>query len=232
MRDDTDLARLAREGRERIEKEARRKAEEARSHGNTHVRVALGVHYGSPRKRVSGVIMALGIVGTIATASAASAVDSSVPGEMVILPLFLTFYGALALGLLQPTASESRVVAEHAYVEDRPYRVTGYFESLSITPMPKMTLSAQLTFAGEVPPTSLVRDIVGRVDTQATVEPMGSGLLVQSGPISGVTGIRSGGVWIHRNHMIVPWVHAFLDEVAAPLHARYPLAQVDFDRLV
>ena len=70
------------------------------------------------------------------------------------------------------------------------------------------------------------------VDTQATVEPMGSGLLVQSGPISGVTGIRSGGVWIHRNHMIVPWVHAFLDEVAAPLHARYPLAQVDFDRLV
>lgn len=221
-----DLARLAREGRQKIETQSKQRAELELERGETHVRVALGVHYGSPRKRIPFVVMMLGIVGTLAVAFR----EDTLPYMAITLPMLL--YGALALGLLEPSASEERIAEERAFVSKQPFTVTGYFESLAKEPVPQMRLVARARFRGEIAPSELVRDVVGRVDPEAEVQGTGDELVVSSSAISGATGIRQGHVWIYRNHKLVPWLHQMVEEVFVPVHSRYPIESVEFERRV
>ncbi len=224
--DDSDLARLARDGRERIERETQAQQKRAQRYADTNTRVALGVHYGSPLKRIVGGIAVLGGVGVLAQQGG---LLGAVP---IALPLAMLFNGALAAALLQPVASAGCIAREYEFVEKRPFPVNGYFDALAIAPVQEAQVLMHVRFRTQAPSPSLLKDIVGRVDVEATVTQSRDGLTIQSSPISGATGIRSGGALIYRNHRIVPWLHELLDEVLTPVHASYPIESVDIDRLV
>lgn len=227
MSQNPDLARLAREGRERIEREAREQAKRDAQLGDINMRVALGAHYGSPRKRVCLGIVALGVLWGIVGGAA-----GWLEGARGALPLLLITNGFLGVALLQPVASVDQIARERAFVAGRPFRVSGYFEALSDAPMPEARLLVRVRFASSVPAPNLLNDVLGCIDTQATVDQAAGGLLIQSGAISGLTGIKSGGSWVYRNHRIVPWLHGLLEDVLGPVHASYPIASVDIDRVV
>jgi hypothetical protein len=226
-----ELQRLAEEGARKAERARRVEAQLAEYAGNVELRVALGGHYGSPRKRVC-VGMAFAGLAVLAT-SVMSAVDSTgpVPSFNPVLQgigTMLTSLGIVGAAVLQPVASKSRLRAERQWVENLPFPLQGYFEGLSETPLPSFVVLAEVSFQRAAPPADLLRALAGRAG--ATAHGTGPKVLFQSAAISGATGVRSGHRFIYRNHRMVPYVHQLVDDVLLPLHREYPLAEVRLER--
>ena len=218
-----ELLRLAAEGARNIERADQRQLEQ----GEQHMRVALGAHYGSARQRGLYVPLVVGAGLVAAMAAGFLSVDYLTAGMAVLLP------GALGVAFLDPVASDGRVASERAWLAARPFPVRGYFEALQQRPVAGAVLLVRLRFAGETPPLDLVQGVLGPVDADASVQPAGGrDLVMRSGLVSGVTGIRINKVPVYRNHRIVPYVHRLVDEVLAPLHATYPIDQVELTRPV
>lgn len=217
-----ELLRLAAEGARNIERADQRQLEQ----GEQHMRVALGAHYGSARQRGLYVPLVVGAGLVAAMASGLLSIDYLTAGMAVLL------LGALGVAFLDPVAGDARVASERAWLAARPFPVRGYFEALQQRPVAGAVLLVQLRFAGETPPLDLVQGVLARIDPDAGVQSAGGGLVLQSGRVSGVTGIRINKVPVYRNHRIVPYVHRLVDEVLAPLHATYPIDQVELTRPV
>jgi hypothetical protein len=219
-----ELLRLAEEGARNIQRADRGRAAEA----DRHLRVALGAHYGSLLRRLAILPLLVGIAGIVGGSTQMLPPEVFLPGAIFFAPL-----GMFGFFFLDPKASRGRVEKERAWLTSRGFPVSGYFEALSQTPTSSARLIVQVRFTGEVPPLDLVQGVLGRIDAAGTVQPAGGGALVlRSGGISGVTGIRVNKVPVYRNHRIVPYVHRLVDEVLAPLHATYPLADVAITRPV
>ncbi|WP_096332616.1 hypothetical protein [Nannocystis exedens] len=218
-----ELLRLAAEGARNIQRADERQLAE----GDKHMRVALGAHYGSARRR--GFYVPLVVGGGLVASMAAGflSVDYLTAGMAVLL------LGVLGVAFLEPVAGDGRIARERAWLAARPFPVRGYFEALQQRPVSGAVLLAQVWFAGDAPPLDLVQGVLGRIDAGASVQPTGGrGLVLQSSLISGATGTRVNKVPVYRNHRIVPYVHRLVDEVLAPLHATYPIDQVDLTRPV
>ncbi|MCY0994466.1 hypothetical protein OV203_45505 [Nannocystis sp. ILAH1] len=218
-----ELLRLAAEGARNIERADQRQLEL----GDNHMRVALGAHYGSARQRALYVPMLVGGGLVAAMAAGFISVDYLTAGMAVLLP------GLLGVAFLDPVAGDARVASERDWLAARPFPVRGYFEALQQRPVAGAVLLTQVRFAGETPPLDLVQGVLGRIDANPSVRSAGGrDLVLQSGLVSGATGIRINKVPVYRNHRIVPYVHRLVDEVLAPLHATYPIDQVELTRPV
>lgn len=216
-----ELLRLAEEGARNIQRAAGGQAAEA----DRHLRVALGAHYGTSLRRLAVLPMIAG--GSLIAATS----SGQLPSTWISAGIPMLIFGLLGVVFLEPRAGRSQVEREREWLGSRGFPLSGYLEALGQPPTPSALLLARVRFTGEVPPLDLVQGVLGRVDPAATVQPAGQGaLLIRSGGISGSTGMRSGNVFIYRNHRLVPYVHRLVDEVLAPLHATYPLAAVELTR--
>jgi hypothetical protein len=218
-----ELLRLAAEGARNIQRADARQLARA----DQHLRVALGAHFGSPRRWVFMVFAAIGVGLTVATSSGLLDI-SMVPVGVVAL-----MGGVLPLAFKSPAIGDAGLERERAWLASRPFPLAGYFEALRQPPTSGALLLVRVRFAGEVPPVDLVQGLLGRIDPQGAVQSAGGReLLLQSGLISGATGIRINKVPVYRNHRIVGYVHRLADELLAPVHASYPLAEVELTRPV
>ena len=118
---------------------------------------------------------------------------------------------------------------EQQWVEALPFSLERYFDVLSETPVPSTVILAEVTFQSALPPAELLHALAGRAEARARVEGDLHACIV-SGPISGVTGIRSGGRFLYRNHLVAKYVHTLVEEVLVPMHREYPLVSVRFAR--
>ncbi|WAS98003.1 hypothetical protein [Nannocystis punicea] len=218
-----ELLRLAEEGARNIQRADQSQLAQA----DKHMRVALGVHHGSGRQRAFYVPLVVGAGLVASMASGYLAVDYLTAGMAVLL------LGVLGVSFVEPVAGAGELERERAWLAGRPFPVRGYFEALQQRPVSGAVLMVQVRFAGETPPLDLVQGVLGRIDANPGVQQAGDrDLVLRSGLISGATGIRINKVPVYRNHRIVPYVHRLVDEVLAPLHATYPIDQVDLTRPV
>lgn len=216
-----ELLRLAEQGARNIQAADRTQLARA----DKHMRVALGAHYGSPRQRVFFVPIVVGAGFVAAT------VSGFIPVEWLAAGLAPMMIGVFGAAFITPVAGDERIASEREWLATRPFPVTGYFEALQQTPTSGALLFTRVRFAGEVPTPDLVQGVLGVIDANPVVRPAGDRIyLLQSGLISGATGIRVNRVPVYRNHRIVPYVHSLVDKVLGPLHATYPIDQVELTR--
>ncbi|MBZ5708658.1 hypothetical protein [Nannocystis pusilla] len=216
-----ELLRLAEQGARNIQAADRTQIARA----DRHMRVALGAHYGSLRQRLFFVPLVVGAGFVAATAAGFLPVDWLGAG---MAPMMFGVFGA---AFIEPVAGDGRIAGEREWLATRPFPVTGYFEALQHPPTSGALLLTRVRFAGEVPPPDLVQGVLGVIDANPVVRPEGGQIyLLQSGLISGATGIRINKRPVYRNHRIVPYVHGLVDNVLAPLHATYPIDQVELTR--
>lgn len=216
-----ELLRLAAEGARNIQRADASQLAKA----DQHVRVALGAHFGSPRRWLFFVLTAIGAGLIAATSTDLLAVQLAPVGMAVMMG------GAFGAAFLSPAVNDAGLERERAWLASRPFPLAGYFEALRQPPTSGALLLVRVRFAGEVPPVDLVQGLLGRIDPKGAVQSAGvRELLLQSGLISGATGIRVNKVPVYRNHRIVGYVHRLADELLAPLHASYPLAEVELTR--
>lgn len=221
-----ELQRLAEEGARNAARANQVEQRLRQLEEDMHLRVALGAHYGSPRRRWCAAVAVGG--GALLVAMAAEALSTDLQGVATVA-LCAGFFGA---ALLQPAASSERVDAERRWVEALPFVLDGYFDCLAQPPQPVIALLLDVRFAHSAPARDLFRGLLGRADPGARLEGEGAGRIVaQSRPVSGSTGRRINGKVVYRSHRLVPYVHQLIDRVLLPLHAEYPLSEVRLERV-
>jgi hypothetical protein len=197
----------------------------AETQGDRNLRVALGAHYGTLLGRLS---FALGVGGGgLLLAILGDVVGERwLPGALLCMTL-----GMLGGFLLTPVAGRRRVARETAWLASQPFPLSGYLEVLRSLPQPATGLLARVHFTGEAPPLELVRGLLGRVDPLGAVILEGGVIVLRGAPISGSTEIHTQKVPVFRNHRLIPYVHGLVEQVLAPLHARYPIGRIEFSRV-
>jgi hypothetical protein len=220
-----ELERLAAAGQQRIVQASAAKAATASTAAERNLRVALGGHYGAPVRWTSYGVIAAGVVLAVG--------DTWWPAGAFFPGLALAAAGVLVRIFAEPRASRARVEAERAWSASLPFRLDGYFEALAAVPSGQCWLRVVVAWAGAgaPPDASLVQGALGVVDTSARVtEAAAEGLTIETGPISGATGIRVNRVWVYRNTRVVAYVHDLVDRVLVPLHRTRAIARVALAR--
>jgi hypothetical protein len=238
--DDGELARLAEEGQRRIHAASDGRLHAAQATANKHLLHAIGAVRGSrPRAIVPLIIvgtlttiagLGLTVLGTL-TGSVHHLDTHGAIGAPVVLAGVLTAIGAFLFYLfVPPVATPAQVDAERAWVASMPFGLEGYFETLSAQPETYVRLEIQLAWQAVGVDVSMLRGVVGLLDTEAQVTSTQDGVTLATGKISGSTGVAVNRVPICGNHEVAKYLHKLVDVVLLPVHHNCPLTRVRVTR--
>lgn len=221
-----DLARLAAQGAARRAHAASVAQREGDRDGYRNLRTAIGAYRGSTLRRVIlAVLISSVVIGGAWVATREGPAHGGLVAVVfgVAMPLFFLWI------FVPPLASRGAVDEEAAWVAAQPFELVGYFDLLASTPWSERRVTLRITWSeGTVPPDqALMFGALGAVDPEAQLHSCDvRGAIIVSGPVSGVTGIRSNGVSVYRNHNLPGHVHALVERLLLPLHRSHSIARV------
>lgn len=228
---ETPLEELAREGRARAQaaaaEEASRAREEARASqrevlriGRTYLLDAL-----VEQPRVPQLVSLPRVIAAVAGCGALWAA-----GEALGLPLAsaVGFAGVLVLPFAWLALRRWNAVrllrAERAWLQDLPFPVFGYFDTLSAGPDEECTLRVRVWTRGEGPLDEVMEGMAGRAGGATSATRAGGGWRIQSGILRSPAFDETG----PTNGARLAWMRAVLQESLIPLHQVHPIRRVEF----
>lgn len=223
-----ELARLARQGQQRIAVAAEGQHLQAQHEANYHLRVAIGSVRGSPLRRSFLFAIALGLL-LVAAGIMAGNDTLFDPVVLNVAPIgfFLAFGSFFAYVFVAPRATRGQVQAERAYVASLPFPLEGYFEALSGEPQGFCKLRIELEWRASGTDPATLQGVFGLIDTAARVTTCDAGAAsVTTGPISGITNIRVNRVPVYRNHGLAKYLRRLIEQVLLPLDRNAGIARV------
>lgn len=226
-----ELARLAQQGQSRIAAASHDRSQTARVEEGRHLRIAIGSVRGSLLRRillVPAILGAVSVIGVVALVIATNDPSYMTYFAPAFVPAILFF---MLYMFLAPVATLGQVAAERQWVASLPFRLEGYFETLSGEPQAFARVGVVLEYQSVGPDQQTFQGIIGNLDTEARVQqwhPERAGF--QSGQISSFTGIRVNRVSVYRNHKLAKYLRRLVGEVLLPLHRSRPLSRVTIAR--